>query len=116
MLSSDKNVETIGQLAESMKHYIGLQSEYVKLDTVEKLVRLLTALAIVLVCMFFLLFVMFCLTVALAHALTPCVGVVGSFCIVAGIYLLLLIVFLLNRRRWVEKPLVRFLAGVLLKE
>ena len=79
MLSSDKNVETISQLAESMKHYIGLQSEYVKLDTVEKLVRLLTALAVVLVCMFILLFIMFCLSVALAHALTPCVGVVGSF-------------------------------------
>ena len=113
MLSSDKNVETISQLAESMKHYIGLQSEYVKLDTVEKLVRLL---AVVLVCMFILLFIMFCLSVALAHALTPCVGVVGSFCIVAGIYLFLLIIFLLNRRRWVEKPLVRFLAGILLEE
>lgn len=116
MLSSDKNVETIGQLAESMKHYIGLQSEYVKLDTVEKLVRLLTALAIVLVCMFFTLFILFCLTAALAHALSPCVGVVGAFSIVAGLYLIILVLFLLNRRRWVEKPLVRFLAGILLEE
>ena len=32
MFSSDKNVETIGQLVEVLKHYIGLRSEYMKLD------------------------------------------------------------------------------------
>ena len=41
MLSSDKNVETIAQLIEAMKHYLGLQTEYVKLDVIEKVVRLL---------------------------------------------------------------------------
>jgi hypothetical protein len=30
MFSSDKNVETIGQLVEVLKHYIGLRSEYMK--------------------------------------------------------------------------------------
>ena len=33
MFSSDKNVETIGQLVEVLKHYIGLRSEYMKLGT-----------------------------------------------------------------------------------
>ena len=46
MFSSDKNVETIGQLVEVLKHYIGLQSEYMKLDVVDKVVRLITAIAI----------------------------------------------------------------------
>lgn len=36
MFSNDKNVETIGQLVEVLKHYIGLQSEYMKLDVVDK--------------------------------------------------------------------------------
>lgn len=115
MFSNDKNIETIAQLAESLKHYIGLQSEYVKLDVVEKVVRLLTAFAIAIVTLFLVLFVLICLTIAGAHALIPCVGVVGAYSIVAGIYLIILIMFLLNRRRWVEKPLVRFLAGILLK-
>ena len=44
MFSSDKNVETIGQLVEVLKHYIGLRSEYMKLDAADKVVRLLTAL------------------------------------------------------------------------
>src|SRR3712207_7556174 len=43
LFSSDQNIETIGQLVEVVRHYIGLQSEYVKLDVVEKIVRLLTA-------------------------------------------------------------------------
>lgn len=30
MLSSDKNVETIAQLAEIVKHYLGIQTEYLK--------------------------------------------------------------------------------------
>ena len=47
MLSSDQNVETISQLVEVVRHYIGLQSEYVKLDVIEKVVRLLTVMAIV---------------------------------------------------------------------
>ena len=42
MLSSDKNVESIAQLIEVLKHYLGLQTEYVKLDVIDKVVRLLT--------------------------------------------------------------------------
>ena len=48
MFSNDKNVETIGQLVETIKHYIGLQKEYLKLDVVDKVVRLLTAFTITL--------------------------------------------------------------------
>ena len=43
MLSSDKNVENIAQLIEVLKHYLGLQTEYVKLDAIDKVVRLVTA-------------------------------------------------------------------------
>lgn len=34
MFSNDNNVETIAQLVEVLKHYIGLQSEYVRLDVI----------------------------------------------------------------------------------
>ena len=49
MFSNDKNVETIGQLIEVLKHYIGLQSEYLKLDVVDKVVRLLTVITMTVV-------------------------------------------------------------------
>ena len=114
MLSSDKNVENIAQLIEVLKHYLGLQTEYVKLDMIDKVVRLLTAAALAIV---FILMIAACLTYlsfAFAYALAPHKGTVWAFCIVAGIYLFLLILFVINRRKWVEKPLVRFLANLLL--
>ncbi len=114
MISSDKNIETIAQLAESLKHYVGVQSEYVKLDIIEKVVRLLTLTAMTLVVVLTLVLMLIYLSFAIAYALVPLTGYVGAFCIVAGFYLLLLILFLFNRRKWVEKPLVKFLANLLL--
>lgn len=40
MFSNDRNIETIGQLVEVLKHYIELQKESMKLDVVEKLCTL----------------------------------------------------------------------------
>ena len=114
MISSDKNIETIAQLAESLKHYVGVQSEYVKLDIIEKVVRLLTLTAMALVVVLALMLMLIDLSFAAAYALAPLTGMVGAFCIVAGVYLLLLILFVINRRKWVEKPLVKFLADLLL--
>ena len=89
MLSSDKNVENIAQLIEVLKHYLGLQTEYVKLDMIDKVVRLVTAAALAIV---FILVIAACLTYL-------------SF-----------ILFIIFRKPWIEKPLVRFLAGLLLSK
>ena len=48
MLSSDKNIETIAQLIEAVKSYLGHQAEYLKLDMVDKVVRVLTGAALLL--------------------------------------------------------------------
>lgn len=54
MFSTDKNIETIAELIEAVRNYIGLQTKFVKLDVIEKIVRLLTALTMVAVlCCFF---------------------------------------------------------------
>ena len=116
MFSNDNNVESIAQLVEAVKHYIGLQSEYVKLDVIEKTVRLLTALTIIVVFCVLLLIMLIYLSFAAAYALDPLMGLAGAFSLIAGIYLLLLICFILFRKQWVEKPLVRFLAGILMSK
>ena len=74
MFSSDKNVETIGQLVEVLKHYIGLQSEYMKLDVVDKVVRLITAIAICFLLFTLLAISMIYLSFAAAFALADYVG------------------------------------------
>ena len=65
MFSNDRNIETIGQLVQLAKHYIGLQKEYMKLDIIEKGVKLITAL---------ILFILFSL-ILIAISIYLCGGI-----------------------------------------
>ncbi len=116
MFSNDKNIESIAQLVEVLKHYIGLQTEYLKLDVVDKVVRLLTALTMSVVLLGLLVLAIIYLSFATAYALAPLVGTAGGFCIVAGVHLILLALFIVFRHQWIEKPLVRFLASLLMQK
>jgi len=116
MFSNDQNIETIGQLVEVLKHYVGLQSEYVKLDIVDKVVRLLTVATMVAVLSLLLLLVLIYLSFAAAYALEPCVGNTAAFCIVAGVYILIFLLVCIFRHQWIERPLVKFLASLLLSK
>lgn len=114
MFSNDKNVETIAQLIEVLKHYIGLQTEYVKLDVIEKVVRLLTVITVVTVFCIILLISLIYLSFAAVYALQNLVGsLIWAFLIVGGGYLLLLFIFILLRHKLIERPLVRFLGSLL---
>ena len=114
MFSNDQNIETISQLVDVLKHYIGLQSEYVKLDVIEKVVRLITALIMATVVFLIILIIFIYLSFAAAYAMVPSLGYPAAFCIVAGFYLLVLLVVMIKRKSWIEKPLVKFLANLLL--
>lgn len=116
MFSNDNNVETIAQFVEVLKHYVGLQSEYIRLDIVEKVVRLLTVITIVTILALLLIITLIYFSFAAAYALEPCTGLPLAFCIVGGVYLLLLVFFLIYRKSLVERPLVRFLASILISK
>ena len=115
MLSSDKNVETIAQLVEIIKHYLGLQKEYLKLDIIDKIVRLLTFAALVVVFSVLLVAVLMYLSFAIAFWLASYMGTALAFLVVGGSHLLLIIIVFIYRKKWIEKPLVRFLANLLLE-
>ena len=114
MFSSDKSVETIAQLIEVLKNYIGLQKEYVKLDVIDKVVRLVTALALAIVFILLGVAVLLYLSFAIVHWLEPITGLGMAYFIVAVIHLLLLIMVVVFRKAWIERPLVRWLASMLL--
>uniref|UniRef100_A0AB33IRR0 Phage holin family protein n=1 Tax=Prevotella sp. GTC17253 TaxID=3236793 RepID=A0AB33IRR0_9BACT len=116
MFSNDRNIDNIGQLVEVVKHYIGLQSEYVKLDVIDKIVRLFTVIAIAAAFALLLLLALIYLSFALAYALQPALGSVGAFGLVAGVYIFILILFVAFRKAWIERPLVRFLASLLMSK
>lgn len=114
MFSNDQNIETIGQLVETLKHYIGLQNEYVRLDAVEKVVQILTVTFMTLILGTLLILMLIYLSFAAAYALSVWVGNVAAFAIVAGVYLVFLLLFVIFRKQWIEKPLVKFLASILM--
>lgn len=110
MLSSDKNVETIAQLIEVLKHYLGLQKEYMKLELIDKVVSLLTATALAILFFLITIGVLTFFWFGVAYWLSSYTGIVGAFFIVAGINALVLLLFIVFRRTWIERPLVQFLA------
>ena len=114
MFSNDKNIETIGQLVETLKHYAKLQSEYVRLDVVEKTVRLMTVITMTVIVSLLIILMMIYLSFAAASALAPVVGQTCGYLIVGGAYFVLLLLFLIFRKQWIERPLVKFLASILL--
>ena len=74
MFSTDKNIETISQLLQLARHYLGLQGEYLKLDITEKAVRLITALLLFIIFMLLFIAILTYLSFAAAYALGSVVG------------------------------------------
>ena len=114
MFSSDKNVESIAQLVESVKNYVGLQGEYLKFNAVEKVVRLTTALILAIIFIIIGVAILFYLSFALIYAMEPLTGMALAYLIMALLFLLLLIIVFIKRKSWIERPLVRFLSEILL--
>jgi len=114
MFSSDKNVETIAQLIEALKRYIEVQKEYQQLNIIEKVVRLLTALSVVIVLTILAIAVLFYLSFAIIHWLEPLTGLGLAYFLMSMIFLALLLCVIIFRKAWIERPLVRFLADTLL--
>lgn len=114
MLSSDKNVETVAGLIELLKHYLGLQKEYIKLDLIDKVVRLLTATALAIILFLILMAVLLFFWIAMACWLADAVGMVWACLAVSAFHVLILIVCVIFRKSWIERPMVRFLANLLM--
>ena len=114
MLSSDKNIETIEQLVKLLKHYIGLRSEYLKFDVIEKLVRLITALSLSIIIFVLVFSVLFYLSFAIVYWIAPVTGTACAFAIVAVLLLFLLFIIYSLRKPLIIRPLIRFLTNTLL--
>ena len=94
-----------------------LQKEYYTLDLVEKLTAILSAMALYAVLLVLALIALFYLSFTLIYVLAPFVGgLTVSYAIVTVLILILMAVIYANRKRWIVKPLVNFLAGLFLKK
>lgn len=114
MLSSDKNVASIAQLIEVLKKHIELQKDFLKFDVIDKTVRLLTAFTLFTVIMVLLIAILFYLSFAIVYWMAPTTGLSCAFAIVTGTFTAMLITIVTFRKKLIERPLVRFLANLLL--
>lgn len=114
MLSNDKNVETISQLIEMVKHNVELRKEYAKLDVTEKVVRLVSAATLAAVIIIILTAALFFVSSAVAVWLSAYIGLTLALLTVAAFYLFLLLIIYLSRKSWIERPLVKYLSRLLL--
>lgn len=117
MTNSSKPAENFQELYEDVKKFIHLQTEYIKIDFVEKLTILLSALFVVSIVLVLLIAVLFYLCFSLAYALEPFFGSLAiSFAVISGIYILLIALLVLFRKKLIINPLVRFLSNVFLNK
>ena len=115
MFSSDKNIETIEQLAEELKRYVELQKRGLQIDFVSKLSQL--AAAVVIGAIVFLLsgLALIFLSMMAASAIAAWTGSqTAGYALVVLFYVVVGAVVLLNRRKWIMVPLVNFLAQLFL--
>lgn len=114
MFSNDGNIETIAKLIEELKRFLTLKGEYIRLNFVEKAVKLITVLTISLIFAILFLLALTYFSFSLAYALAPSLGHVGAFALVGAMYVLLFILCIIFRKALFEKPLVSFLASILM--
>jgi amino acid transporter len=114
MLSSDKNVESIVELIGALKEHVELQKEYLELNVIEKVVKLVTALTVAIIFIILGVAVLFYLTYAFVYWIGPLTGLALAYFLVAFFFAALLVLVCIFRKQWIERPLVRFLANTLL--
>lgn len=113
MFSTDKNIDTLARLIETVKDYVGLQKDLLQLNVVTKTARVLTLLLLTIILSFFLLLLVIFLSFAAAFALSSFMPTALAFLTIAGAYFLLFVLFYAKRSQWIERPLIRFFADIL---
>ena len=103
------------ELWAELKKYLTLQIDYAKLTTVEKLVVLLSAIAMVAVMLILGACVLFYLSFAVVFMLSDAIGSTwGAYLIVSGIFLVLMLVVFALRQKLILDPVSRFLTRLFL--
>lgn len=103
------------ELCAELKKYLTLQIDYAKLTTVEKLVVLLSAIAMVAVMLILGACVLFYLSFAVVFMLSDAIGSTwGAYLIVSGIFLVLMLVVYALRQKLILDPVSRFLTRLFL--
>lgn len=101
------------ELLVDFEEFLKAKYNLVRLDTLEALSKFLGILTLVLVVVLFTFATLFFIAVAMGYLLAQWLPMWGAFLIVAGVFLILIGIAFLLRRRLFFDPLVRLLSGIL---
>ena len=113
MISSDKNVDALLKLFESLKSWASVKAEILKIDAADKGVRILAALIFIVLFLFFVFSISILLSIAIALAISEFTGMAWAFVIMATVNLIVFLLLIILRKMWVVNPLVKFFSAIL---
>lgn len=117
MFSNDQNIEYIAQFVEEVKRWFDLRTKYTRLTVVDKIVRIITSLILIMAISVILVLFLFFISYAAANFLGKVFESVPlGFLFVGCVYLLMLIIVYSARHVLIERPLVRFLMNILAED
>jgi hypothetical protein len=117
VFSNDQNIEYIAQFVEEVKRWFDLRTKYTRLTVVDKIVRIITSLILIMAISVILVLFLFFISYAAANFLGKVFESVPlGFLFVGCVYLLMLIIVYNARHVLIERPLVRFLMNILAED
>ena len=116
MMNKEESTNNFQQLYDDVKKYVELQTEYVKVEFVEKLTVILSTLLIIVLILILGIVALFYLFFSAAYLLEPVLGSLSlSFGIISGIFVFLAVLLYLFRKQIIINPMVKFLSNLFLK-
>lgn len=114
MLSSNNNISALTALIDALKEYIGLQKSYLRLDVTEKLIRLASAAAVMLIAICGCLIAFYFLSLAATECLAPITGRAMAYVITAAGTIMVVLITFYFRKPLIERPIAKTVSKILL--
>lgn len=114
MRKESEKKSNIQQLYADTKEYLNLQIDYLRLQSVEKLTKIISAIVLVFVSIILFTGLLFYLFFTLAYVLEPVLGSLAlSLGVITVFYLILLVLFYVFRDTLIVNPLLKIFLNIL---
>ena len=114
MTTPDDNSNSISGIAATVGRYVKLLVEDARLNAAEKLTRMFSAIALCSLLTIVGIAAMVFISLAAGIALTSVMEPIWAFVIVAGVYILALVLLVVFRTQLLVNPIARFVSRLLL--
>lgn len=110
----DKKETKKNTLIDSLRQLAGLYIENAKLTTAEKVTMLFSGIALVCGMMFLGLIAMIFIAIGIASLLESYIAPFWSYFIIAGVFIIALVVLYFFKEHIIENPIARFISKIVL--